>query len=586
MTAVGPDGVTESLPSAISSTSNDLSLAGNFNIITATPVNGAPRYNFYKRRGGGFGYIGQAKAVEGVSPQAISSIVRSAKVVTVTTGAAHGFTTGDKVLISGTTLKTLDGLWSITVTGTTTFTYTCNASGSATRTTGTASVPQLSIVDDNVLPDNSQSPPDDTILLNEAENDYPTAVTYHEQRRWFAGTNGKPQVVFATRNGTESNLTNSIPARDADGLEVRVASMQNNQIIHLVPLTDLIAFTRGGEFRIYADNAPSITPTSITIKPQGYGGANNVQPVVTTGSILYVQAQGSRVREMAYGGESSNYGYKSIDVSVMVPHRLNGFEVVQLAYSRAPEPTLWAVRNDGTLLGMTYLPEQQVFGWHAHDTEGGVFESCTAVAENNEDALYVVVRRTINGRSVRYVERLNTRVLVDPADAFFVDSGLSYSGSPISTLSGLHHLEGQTVDILADGAVEPRQVVSNGQVTLSQAASKVSVGLPITADVATLPLALEGAAASGQGTAKNVNKVHLRVNQASIVKAGPSFDRLREYPARAVTDPYGSPPALRNGELSLSIDPSWNQDGHVCVRQDLPLPLTLLSLTLEVQAGG
>jgi hypothetical protein len=269
-----------------------------------------------------------------------------------------------------------------------------------------------------------------------------------------------------------------------------------------------------------------------------------------------------------------------------VPNRFNGFEVVQLAYSRAPEPTLWVVRNDGTLLGMTYLPEQQVFGWHAHDTEGGVFESCTAVAENNEDALYVVVRRTINGRSVRYVERLNTRVLVDPADAFYVDSGLSYSGIPISTLSGLHHLEGQPVDILADGAVEPRQVVSNGQVTLSQAASKVSVGLPITADVATLPLALEGAAASGQGTAKNVNKVHLRVNQASIVKAGPSFDRLREYPARAVTDPYGSPPALRNGELSLSIDPSWNQDGHVCVRQDLPLPLTLLSLTLEVQAGG
>ena len=134
--------------------------------------------------------------------------------------------------------------------------------------------------------------------------------------------------------------------------------------------------------------------------------------------------------------------------------------------------------------------------------------------------------------------------------------------------------------------MHPQRVVTSGAVSLEYPASKVHIGLPITADLRTLPLAIEGAQAAGQGTMKNVNKVHLRVAQSSIVKAGPDFTRLREYPARSVTDPYGSPPALRDGELSLSVDPSWNTDAAICVRQDLPLPLNVLSMTLEVQSGG
>ncbi len=503
VTAVAADGVTESLASASTTVSNDLSIAGNYNTISWSAVVGASRYYVYKRRGGGFGYMGQTTT--------------------------------------------------------------------------------LTARDDNILPDTTQSPPEDIIDLNSGAGDYPAATTYHEQRRWFAGTNDAPQVLWATRTGTDTNLTSSLPSRDADGMELRVASSQNNQIRHLVPLSDLIALTQGGEFRIFADGAPAITPTSVSIKPQGYSGANNVQPVVTSGSVLYVQAQGSRIRELAYNWETNMY--RSVDMSIMAPHRFNGYSVNQLAYSRAPDPMLWGIRNDGTLLGMTYVPDQQVYGWHAHDTDG-TFESVCVVAEDNEDVLYAVVKRSVNGRDVRYVERLRTRILTNQVDAFFVDSGLTYDGAPVTTVSGLYHLEGETVDILADGAVETRQVVTNGSVTISTAASVIHIGLPITADVRTLPLAIEGMAAAGQGTVKNVNKVHMRVSQSSVVKAGPTFDRLREYPARAITDPYGSPPALRDGELTLSIDASWNQDAAVCVRQDLPLPLTLLSLTIELQTGG
>jgi hypothetical protein len=140
--------------------------------------------------------------------------------------------------------------------------------------------------------------------------------------------------------------------------------------------------------------------------------------------------------------------------------------------------------------------------------------------------------------------------------------------------------------VLADGAVHPGRTVTNGTITLESPASVVHVGLGYVSDIQTLPQAYEQAPANGQGTMKNVSKVFVRVKDSSIVKAGPRFNALREFPARAVSDPYGSAPALRNGELSIAIDPSWTTDGSICLRQDLPLPLTVCALAHETAAGG
>ena len=444
-------------------------------------------------------------------------------------------------------------------------------------TTGT------SIVDDNITPDTTKAPPESVYTLNTGAGDYPAAVTYYEQRRWFAGTTNEPQKIWATRSGTEANLTSSLPTQDDDAMEFRIASRQQNAIRHLVPLSDMLALTVGGEFRVFSDNSPAITPTALTVRPQGYSGASAVQPLVTSGSVLYVQSQGARLREMSYNWQQN--AFASIDISIMAPHLFNGWQLVDLAYVRAPVPEVWAVRSDGTLLCMTYVPEQQVYGWSTHDTPGR-FESVAVVSEGDEDVLYAVVKRTIGATDYRYVERLQSRTFVDQADAFFVDSGLTYDATPVSSLSGLWHLEGRTVQILADGAVHPTRVVTNGAVALDFAASTVHVGLPFVSDIQTLPLAMEGAPAGGQGMTKNVNTVRMRVTQTSAVKAGPSTNRLTEYPARDVTDDYDDPPALRTGELRFSIGPSWGPDASVCVRQDLPLPLTVLSMVLEVATGG
>jgi hypothetical protein len=443
----------------------------------------------------------------------------------------------------------------------------------------------LTFIDDNIQSDATKTPPEYTSVLNTTSGEYPAAVTYHEQRRWFAGTGNGPQTVYATRSATENNLTTSVPSSDDDALQFRVASRQQNAIRHLLPLADLIALTVGGEFRIYADSAPSITPSSLSIKPQGYSGASNVQPALTSSSILYVQSQGSRVREMAYNWQQN--AYSSIDISIMAPHLFNTYSLLDVAYVRSPVPQLWCVRSDGVLLGMTYVPEQQVYGWHQHDTSG-FFESVCVVSEGLEDVLYAVVRRTINAREVRYIERLQSRLFATQADAFYVDSGLTYDGAPVLSVSGLWHLEGETVSILADGATMPDAVVTGGAVSIDpdSPSSVIHVGLGYNSDLMTLPLALEATPAGGQGTTKNVNGVRMRVTQSSTVKAGPAFDKLTDFPARDVSDPYGSPPALRTGELRFAIGPSWNSDGGVCIRQSDPLPLTVMSITLDVATGN
>ena len=204
----------------------------------------------------------------------------------------------------------------------------------------------------------------------------------------------------------------------------------------------------------------------------------------------------------------------------------------------------------------------------------------------SEDVLGVIVNRTVNGRAVRYIERLKSRLFTLAADAFFVDAGLTYSGAATTTITGLWHLEGRMVSVLADAAVVSGLTVSGGAITLPIAATKAHIGLAYNSDLQTLPAVFDQVQASGQGTMKNVSSVSIRVTQSSLVKAGPTFNKLTDYPARAVSDPYGSPPALRTGELRLSITPSWNTDGAVCIRQDQPLPLTVLSLTVNDAVGG
>ncbi len=440
----------------------------------------------------------------------------------------------------------------------------------------------LTITDDNIAPDLSKTPPIYDSAFSGTGN-YPGAVSYFEQRRTLAGTTNKPQNIWMTKSGTESDMSYSLPTRDDDRIAFRVAAREANTIRHIVPMAGLILLTSGGEWRVTSVNSDAITPSSISVRPQSYVGASNVQPIIVNNTLLYCAARGGHVRELGYQQEAG--GFITGDICLRAPHLFDGYTIADMAYSKAPQTIAWFVSSSGLLLGLTYVPEQQVGAWHWHDTDG-VFESCAVVAEGDEDMLYVVVRRTINGTSKRYVERLHTRQFTVQADAFFVDCGLTYQGAAATSITGLDHLEGKTVNILADGAVHPQRTVTGGAITLDAAASTVQVGLPITADLQTLPIAAPLRDGSfGQSHVKNVNKAWLRVYRSSGIFVGPAFDKLREVKQRT-DEPYGSPPALKSEEMSINLSPSWGDGGQVCIRQSDPLPLTIVCLTVEVELGG
>jgi hypothetical protein len=299
-------------------------------------------------------------------------------------------------------------------------------------------------------------------------------------------------------------------------------------------------------------------------------------------NLIFAASRGGHVREMGYSLNKN--GYTTNDLSLRCPDLFDGLTVTDMAMSKSPYPIIWFVSSNGKLIGLTYVPEQSLAAWHQHDTDGS-FESVAVVAEGNEDAVYVIVRRTISGATVRYVERFASRAFATQADAFFVDAGATYSGSPISTVTaGIAHLEGKTVAILGDGAVRPPQVVTGGQITLDQPASKLQIGLPITADAYTLPVAFQ-TDGMGQGRRKNVSKVWLRVVKSGAFLAGPSLTTLTETKIRT-TEVFGSPPALQSREIALAVQPGWTDGGQVYIRNQDPVPLLIASMSLQVVVGG
>jgi hypothetical protein len=445
--------------------------------------------------------------------------------------------------------------------------------------------PGAPFVDNNITPDVSRTPPLFDANFNSGAGYYPGAVGYFEQRRVFAGWDLAPQTVLTTRSGTETNIGYHIPIVADDRIAFRIAARQGSQIHHVVPVHDLVLLTGTNVFRVFGDGGP-LTGANINVRPQGVG-SSNVQPVtVDDSTVIYPQAVGGRMRELAFSVTSQGSYYQSNDLSELAPHLFDGFTIVDMAYTTAPYPMLWAVNDQGTLLGLTYVPAQQISAWHHHDTDGA-FESCCAITEEGEDFLYAIVNRTIGATTKRYVERKHTRSMATQADAFFVDSGLSYSGAPVThILSGLSHLEGKTVSILADGAVLPQQVVTGGALpdALPAPASKVQVGLPITADFQTLPLAV-AVPDGGQGTNKNLSHAWLRVKDSSGILVGPDFDHLVPFKQRT-DEPYGTPPRWVQGWVDVVPLNSWGPDGQVCVRQADPLPLTIVAAKLEVSIGG
>jgi hypothetical protein len=287
----------------------------------------------------------------------------------------------------------------------------------------------LTFTDDNIAPDLSITPSIYDAVFASSGN-YPGAVSYFEQRKAFAGTTNEPQTLWMTRSATENDMSYSIPTQDDDRIKIEVAVREASTIRHIVPLTQMLMLTNSSELRVSPINSDVITPSTISVRPQSYIGANNVQPEIVNNVVVYCAERGGHVRELGYSWQSQ--GFITGDLSLRSTHLFDNLELSDMCYAKSPQPILWFISSSGYMLGLTYVPEQQLGAWHWHETDG-TFESCTAVAEGDEDRVYVVVKRTINGSTKRYVERLASRQVDALDDCIFVDSALTYNGTNITS---------------------------------------------------------------------------------------------------------------------------------------------------------
>lgn len=440
--------------------------------------------------------------------------------------------------------------------------------------------------DYNIAPITSDAPPLDRQPFNGVGNK-PSAVTYYQQRQIFANTENEPQVVYTTQVNNFNSLRTSNPARDDDAVTFTIAARQVNEVRHLLPLDSLVLLTSGGEWIMTEGQDRVLTPSTIGVRIQSYNGSSIVPPVVINSTALYLQEKGSRVRDLGY--EFSSDKYTGNDLSIMSEHLFEGYQITSMTYADEPYGIVWCVRDDGKLLGLTYQREHQVWGWHQHSTQGE-FESIASVTEGDRDAVYTIVKRNINGTDVRYVERLEKRESTNAEDCFYVDSGLTYDGPPATVISGLDHLEGETVSILTDGYTVSDQVVSGGQVTLQRAASKVHVGLSYTPVIETLDIDTPSPSQTLKAQSVSVSKVTIEVEGTRGGFIGPLQDMsdnvlMSEIKPRFDSDNYDAI-ALKTYKADVHIQPQWSKGGGLRIEQRAPLPMAILSVIPQIDIGG
>jgi hypothetical protein len=419
--------------------------------------------------------------------------------------------------------------------------------------------------------------------LNDTTNNYPSVVTFFEQRLVFGATNNNPQTLWFSKNGDYENFTTG--TGDDDALVYTIASNQVNAIRYLSATRVLTIGTTGGEYVLTATSDGPVTPTTTLIRKYSNYGSAAIEPVQVADVTLFVQRGGRKVREFRYVGDINVSAYQAPDITIVAEHITAG-GLSAFAYQQEPDGVIWAVRADGTLLGVTYRREEEVVAWHKH-LIGGEFSGGQAVVESiatlpsdtGEDELYMIVKRTINGATKRYVEQMRPFNFGGvTTGAFFVDCGLRYDGTATSTLSGLYHLEGETVTVLANGATHPDREVTGGGITLAYNSTTAAVGYNYTSSMQTMRIEAGSADGTSQGKPKRIHAVTLRLLETVGIEVGNSSNENDRVFFRDSSMPMDQAVPLFTGDKDIEFPGGYDDDDRLYVRQTQPLPMSVLAL--------
>ena len=422
-------------------------------------------------------------------------------------------------------------------------------------------------------------------------NGYPRCVTFFEDRLWWAGSKGNPQTMWASQTSHYEN--HKVVDLDESALVFTLNTDQVNVIEWINAGRVLVLGTAGGEFVVSASSeTEALVPGNVrVVRHSTYGSKPELSPLRIDQSLLFVQRAARKLRELTF--DDSVNAYVANDMTILSDHiAVNGIKYT--AFQQEPHRIIWVILNNGTLLGFTYERAQQVTAWHRHPIGGtnAKVESIASIPNpsGNSDQLWMVVSRTINGATARYVEYMEAewQRSNDIADAFFVDGGTVYSGASTTTLPpggaswDLSHLEGESVTILADGATHANKTVSSGSVTLDVAVTKASVGLAYSATLQTMRIEAGAADGTAQGKTKRITNIVLRLDQTGPgLLYGPTDtdSEMDELHLRDSLDPMDTAIPVFDGDTEVLPWPEgYEQLGRVSVKHILPGPCTVTAV--------
>jgi len=418
------------------------------------------------------------------------------------------------------------------------------------------------------------------------QNGFPTAVSFYEQRLYFAGSTAEPQTIWGSASLDYENFTPGTD--DADSVAFTIADNEVNAVRWLAAHKNLAVGTLGGNFLLQSDTSSGpITPTNINIKKETTFGAKDIVPRRIGSAIVYVQRNSRTIRELAYDFEQD--AQIAADATLL-SEQITESGVKELDYQESPDGILWIVRNDGKIATMTRLATQDVAAWTRQDTQGS-FTSVAIIPNGDEDQVWVATQRscsvtaaTTNGY-IRFVEYFKPFILpADQSDCFFVDCGVSYlgTGTYAKTVNGLDHLNSRIVSVLGDGAVYPDQLVTGGSITISKSCNIIHVGLSYTSTIKTCRLEAGSTENSAQGLIKRIYKSIVRVWRSLGCLIGNETTQDIIY-FRDSSAPMDESIPLFTGDKEVQFPIGYNKTAQVLITQSQPLPLNVLCVINRVE---
>lgn len=426
---------------------------------------------------------------------------------------------------------------------------------------------------------------------------WPSAAGFYQERLIMGSTREQPQSWWMSKTGDYYDFGASFEALDDEALSGTLVSRKMFDLRYFVSLGDLLVMTSGGEWKLSSGAAGgAVTPSNVDVGLQGNRGCAAIEPIVVGNMILFVQARGLRIRDLGY--EYASDSYTGNDLTVLARHLFEGREIVDWAFALEPDSMCWAVRDDGLLIGMTYIREHEVVAWARYPTDG-VVERVASVISRGSDLVYLCVRRGAE----RFIEVMEPMEASTAAEAFMVDAGITrVSASAQREVSGLSHLNGRTVCANADGDAVEGLVVEDGRVLLPEAAHVVHVGLPYAAVAETLDLSYQRRDGAQLTRKSRVASVRVRVERTrglsagaaaggsgNAVYTGPGVSEaqkalLFEVPERS-DEESGEATRLFSCDHEIFFDSSYDE-GRVVLYAPHPLPCSVLALTADVAPAG